>query len=60
MSNQIETIIRESISVKNQILEDPKIINIIGQSVSIILEALKNGNKLYFCGNGVRLQMHNI
>ena len=52
MSNQIETIIRESISVKNQILEDPKIINIIGQSVSIILEALKNGNKLYFCGNG--------
>ena len=52
MSNQIETIIRESISVKNKILEDPKIINIIGQSVSIILEALKNGNKLYFCGNG--------
>ncbi len=52
MSNQIETIIRESILVKNKILEDPKIINIIGQSVSIILEALKNGNKLYFCGNG--------
>ena len=52
MSNQIETIIRESILVKNKILKDPKIINIIGKSVSIILEALKKGNKLYFCGNG--------
>ena len=35
MSNQIETIIRESMSVKNKILEDPKIINIIGKALKI-------------------------
>lgn len=52
MLNQIETIIKESISVKNQILEDSKIKNIIIESVDIILKALKRGNKIYFCGNG--------
>ena len=52
MSNQIEIIIRENISVKNKILKDTKFINIIEQSVKVILGALKKGNKLYFCGNG--------
>ena len=52
MINQIETIIKESILVKNEILEDSKIKNTIKKSVDIILEALKRGNKLYFCGNG--------
>lgn len=52
MINQIETIIKESILVKNEILEDSKIKNTINKSVDIILEALKRGNKLYFCGNG--------
>tara|TARA_B100001059_G_scaffold125455_1_gene125479 strand:+ start:596 stop:1174 length:579 start_codon:yes stop_codon:yes gene_type:complete len=52
MINQIETIIKESILVKNEILEDSKIKNTINKSVDIILEALIRGNKLYFCGNG--------
>ena len=52
MINQIETILKESILVKNEILEDSKIKNTINKSVDIILEALKRGNKLYFCGNG--------
>jgi D-sedoheptulose 7-phosphate isomerase len=52
MLNQIETIIKESILIKKQILGDTKIKNIISKSVSIILGALKRGNKLYFCGNG--------
>ena len=52
MINQIETIIKESILVKNEILEDSKIKNTINKSVDIILEALRRGNKLYFCGNG--------
>jgi len=52
MINQIETIIKESILVKNEILENSKIKNTINKSVDIILEALKRGNKLYFCGNG--------
>ena len=52
MLNQIEIIIKESISVKSQILENIKIKNIIRNSVDVILEALKKGNKIYFCGNG--------
>ena len=52
MFNQIEIIIKESISVKNQILEDSKIKNIISKTVDVILHAFKTGNKLYFCGNG--------
>ena len=52
MINQIDTIIRESILVKTEILESSKIKNTINKSVDIILEALKRGNKLYFCGNG--------
>ena len=52
MINQIETIIKESILVKNEILEDSKIKNTVNKSVDIIIEALKRGNKLYFCGNG--------
>ena len=52
MINQIDTIIRESILVKTEILESSKIKNTINKSVDIIIEALKRGNKLYFCGNG--------
>lgn len=52
MINQIDTIIRESILVKTEILESSKIKNTINKSVNIILEALRRGNKLYFCGNG--------
>tara|TARA_B100001175_G_scaffold298473_1_gene289092 strand:- start:69 stop:647 length:579 start_codon:yes stop_codon:yes gene_type:complete len=52
MINQIETIIKESILLKNEILEDSKIKNTVNKSVDIIIEALKRGNKLYFCGNG--------
>ena len=52
MINQIETIIKESILLKNEILKDSKIKNTVNKSVDIIIEALKRGNKLYFCGNG--------
>ena len=52
MLKQVEKILNESLSVKNEILEDSKIKNIIIESVEVILEALKRGNKIYFCGNG--------
>ena len=52
MSNQIQAIIKESFLIKNKILQDTKFINTIEQSVDVILNALKKGNKLYFCGNG--------
>jgi len=52
MSKKIETIIKESISIKNQILGNLKFNDLIIQSVRVILDALQSGNKLYFCGNG--------
>ncbi len=52
MLKQVEKILKESLSVKNEILEDSKIKNIIIESVDVILKALKRGNKIYFCGNG--------
>lgn len=52
MANKIETIIKESISIKNQILGNLKFNDLIIQSVRVILDALQSGNKLYFCGNG--------
>ena len=52
MLKQVEKILKESLSVKNEILEDSKIKNMIIESVNVILKALKRGNKIYFCGNG--------
>ena len=52
MISKVETIIKESISVKNEIFEDFKIKNTIIKSVDIVVKAIKRGNKLYFCGNG--------
>ena len=52
MLKQVEIILKESLSVKNEILENSKIKNIIIESVGVILKALKRGNRIYFCGNG--------
>jgi D-sedoheptulose 7-phosphate isomerase len=52
MSYKIENIIAESIAVKNKILKDDSLINIVKETVSVIVSAFKNGNKVLFCGNG--------
>jgi len=44
--------IQESISVKEAILKDNKLLEKIEKSSKIIIEALQNGNKIFFCGNG--------
>jgi len=48
----IQSIIRASIATKRIILEDENLIARIKESVEKITLALKNGNKLLFCGNG--------
>jgi len=48
----IQSIIRASIATKQIILEDQNLIAKIKAAVEIITLALKNGNKLLFCGNG--------
>lgn len=52
MKSQIIESILQSIKVKKQIIEDENIINKILNSVSVIIEAYKNNNKVLFCGNG--------
>lgn len=45
-------IIKESILVKNTIINDPIILENLNQSVEKITASFNNGNKLLFCGNG--------
>jgi D-sedoheptulose 7-phosphate isomerase len=52
MTEKIRSIIASSISVKQQILQDGEMITRIGQSVTLIADALKKGHRLWFCGNG--------
>ena len=52
MSNKIKNIISESVTVKNKILKDDVLINTLTESVTLIVAAFKNGNKVLFCGNG--------
>ncbi|MBM3416545.1 MAG: D-sedoheptulose 7-phosphate isomerase [Bacteroidetes bacterium] len=49
---KIRQIIQASIETKEKILKDAGLINIIDKVVDIITAAFKNGNRVYFCGNG--------
>ena len=49
---RIKNIIRESVDVKNKILQDDKLIQTVKDCVYILVTAFKNGNKVLFCGNG--------
>lgn len=50
--NQIEELIRESIAVKSALLADAQQLELIRRIAASIIEALKRGNKVIFCGNG--------
>ncbi|MBL0359229.1 MAG: D-sedoheptulose 7-phosphate isomerase [Chitinophagaceae bacterium] len=52
MSNKIKEIISTSISVKQQLLADERIIAVVAECVEVIVAAFKTGNKVLFCGNG--------
>lgn len=52
MKSKIQEIIRDSIAVKNQLLNDEVLMNRIVEVVNLIVKAFRNGNKVYFCGNG--------
>lgn len=49
---KIKKIIEASVEVKQSILKDENLLEIIQQSVNEIVLALKAGNRIYFCGNG--------
>ena len=52
MSNQIQQLIQPSITTKQQVLENAELIDVVDQVTDIIVAAFKNGNSVYFCGNG--------
>lgn len=49
---QIKSLINSSIEVKQKVLNDPQLLKTIADSVDLITNALKKGNRIYFCGNG--------
>lgn len=52
MKEKIRQIIQSSIDVKRTLLENESITNAITTIVDKVVIALRNGNRIYFCGNG--------
>jgi D-sedoheptulose 7-phosphate isomerase len=52
MTNQIRSIIQESIQVKQALLNNPAIIEQLALIVDAVTMAFTNGHKVQFCGNG--------
>jgi len=52
MKEKIKNIISESMAVKNKVLQDEKLIVTVEKITEAIVSALKNGKRIYFCGNG--------
>jgi D-sedoheptulose 7-phosphate isomerase len=50
--NEIKRQIEDSLRVKELLLDDEKILSAIKESVNLCCNALKNGNKILFAGNG--------
>lgn len=51
-TEKIKKDINESAKVKELILKDPSIINLINEIARDCIECIKNGGKVIFCGNG--------
>jgi D-sedoheptulose 7-phosphate isomerase len=49
---KIKKIIQASIETKQQVLQNEELLNTISEVVNRIVTAFKNGNRVYFCGNG--------
>src|SRR5215204_7066259 len=49
---QVKNIIQSSIDVKQQILENEELLAATIDIANKIVKALKQGNRIYFCGNG--------
>ena len=48
----VKSEIRASIEVKNQVLDDEKLMGQVAQLADRCVDALKEGGKIIFCGNG--------
>ncbi|MBZ4187517.1 D-sedoheptulose-7-phosphate isomerase [Niabella beijingensis] len=52
MNNQIKSLVQASIDVKQQVLENAALLQTVEQVIALIVTAFRNGNSVYFCGNG--------
>lgn len=52
MNQKIKNIIADSIAVKGKLLNDEKIIGTVDKIADLMVFALQNSNRIYFCGNG--------
>ncbi|MFV0607357.1 MAG: SIS domain-containing protein [Niabella sp.] len=52
MQEQIKGLIQSSIDIKTALLQNEGLLNTIQQVVELMITAFKNGNHIYFCGNG--------
>ncbi len=52
MNTKIQSIINESLTVKDQVMNDTRLISLVGDIVSLIVDRFRQGKHLYFCGNG--------
>ncbi|HEY4285626.1 MAG TPA: D-sedoheptulose 7-phosphate isomerase [Puia sp.] len=52
MNSKIQEIIRESVEVKTRVMTDVRLISLVGDIVTLIVDRFRKGNHLYFCGNG--------
>ena len=52
MNNKIKKIIAESVSVKSMVLDNEELLQRVEQIVTGMVTALRNGNRIYFAGNG--------
>ena len=52
MKEKIKNIISSSIEVKSIVLKDDVLLTTVQQVAEMMVSALKNGQRIYFCGNG--------
>ena len=52
MKEKIQTIISESIAVKDKVLHDDTLLETVRTVTDLVVSALQKGGRLYFCGNG--------
>ena len=50
--DKIRKIIKASIDTKQSVLQNEGLLKTIAASVDLIVNAFRNGNRVYFCGNG--------
>lgn len=52
MDQKITDIIRASIAVKEKVLSDERLLQTVSDITDALVQAFRDGNRVYFCGNG--------